>query len=107
MAAAGWKVINESADEHDRAIDQEHFGVLVPYTHGDEVPAQIAEVVRRRLPDVDPSEVVPVGHKGLRDQIERFIDVGASKFVPVLAGEPPDWHTELEELAAEVLDLQN
>jgi probable F420-dependent oxidoreductase len=106
IAAAGWKLINETAEQHDRAIDQEHFGVLVPYTHADEIPAQVAEVVRRRQPDIDPAEVVPTGHKGLRDQIERFVEVGASKFVPVMVGEPADWHAELEDLAAEVLDLQ-
>ena len=30
------------------------------------------------------------GGDGLRDQIQRFIEVGASKFVPVLVGEPDD-----------------
>ena len=69
--------------------------------------ADRALLARRRRPDLDPTEVVPVGLDALRARIEAFIDVGASKFVAVLAGEPPDWHTELEELAAEVLDLQN
>jgi len=43
----------------------------------------------------------------LRDQIQRFIEAGASKFVPVLVGEPDDWFAELEGVASAVLPLQN
>ncbi len=44
---------------------------------------------------------------GLREQIQRFIEVGASKFVPILGGEPEDWFAELEGVANAVLPLQN
>ena len=47
------------------------------------------------------------GWDGLRDQIQRFIEVDASKFVPVLVGEPDDWFAELEGVANAVLPLQN
>jgi probable F420-dependent oxidoreductase len=106
VAATGWKLVNEAAAEAGREIDQGHFGALVPYTHGD-LPEPIVEIVRRRQPDADPADVVPSGHEGLRDQLQGFIEVGASKFVPILVGEPDDWRAELEGLARTVLPLQN
>ena len=54
---------------------------------------------------LDPHDVVPVGVDGLRRQVERFIAVGASKFVVVPVEDPADWDAELDELAA-VLPLE-
>ena len=54
-----------------------------------------------------PSEIIPTGYEGLRIQLEKFIEVGASKFVPVLVGEPDDWFAELEGVADSVLKLHN
>lgn len=105
-AAAGWKLINEAATEAGRAMDPEHFGVLVPYTHG-EIPAATVEIIKRRQPDADPTDVIPLGHDGLREQLQAFIEVGASKFVPIYVGEPDDWRAELEGVARTVLTLQN
>ncbi|HET6950012.1 MAG TPA: TIGR03619 family F420-dependent LLM class oxidoreductase [Acidimicrobiales bacterium] len=102
---AGWETITAVAAEHDRAIDPEHLGVLVLYTRG-ELPEGIARVVAARRPDLDPRQVVPAGIDGLRRQIERFIAVGASKFVVVPLEDPADWDAELAELAAEVKPLE-
>lgn len=104
IAAAGWEVVNAEASANNREIDPEHFGVLVPYTHGPLTPPTI-ELLARRAPDSPPEDVVPNGWDGLRVQLERFIEVGASKFVPVLVGEPEDWTRELEGVADAVLDL--
>jgi probable F420-dependent oxidoreductase len=103
---AGWPVINATAAEHDRAIDPEHLGVLVLYTRG-ELPDAVAAVIASRQRKHDPREVVASGIDGLRRQVERFIGVGASKFVVVPLGEPDDWDAELEELAAELKPLEN
>lgn len=55
---------------------------------------------------VDPSAIVPVGIDALRTTLERFIDVGFTKFV-VRPFTPPDsWRGWLESLADGVLDLQ-
>ncbi|HVM39814.1 MAG TPA: TIGR03619 family F420-dependent LLM class oxidoreductase [Acidimicrobiia bacterium] len=102
QAAAGWKTVNEVADGHGRQIDPGHFGALVPYAStplGDEV----LELFRARFPDADPAEVFAVGHDGLRRLLERFVEVGASKFVVVPVEEPPDWSAELEALAETVV----
>ncbi len=47
-----------------------------------------------------------MGLPALRERIERFIDVGFSKFVvrPLVA--PASWRAELEALSAAVGDLQ-
>ena len=106
IAAEGWAYIREIAAQHEREIEDDHFGVLVPYTH-DDLNAQTLELLERRAPGVDPSDIIPRGWDGLRVQLERFIEVGASKFVPVLVGEPQDWTRELEGVAAAVLPLEN
>ncbi len=106
MAADGWKVVNEAADEHERFMDPEHFGVLVPYSHG-ELPDSYRTILDRRAPGIDPQKIIPIGHKGLKEQLERFIEVGASKFVPILVGEPENWFAELEGVAEAVLPIQN
>ncbi len=102
---AGWATITEVAAEHDRAIDPEHLGVLVIYTRG-ELPEAIARVVASRRPELDPRDVVPSGIDGVRRQLERFIAVGASKFVVVPLEDPADWDVELSELAETLLPLE-
>jgi probable F420-dependent oxidoreductase len=102
---AGWATINRVAAEHDRAIEGEHLGVLVIYVRG-ELPDAIAAVVANRRPELDPRAVVPTGIDGLRGQLERFIAVGASKFVVVPLADPGDWEAELDELAEVVLPLE-
>ena len=102
---AGWATVNQVATENGRAIDPEHLGVLITYVRGP-VPDAIAAVVANRKPDLDPRDVVPTGVDGLRRQIERFIAVGASKFVVVPVAEPADWGDELDELATELLPLE-
>ena len=102
---AGWATINRVAAEHDRALDPEHLGVLVLYAR-QALPDAIAKVIGARRPQLDPHEVVAVGVDGLRRQIERFIGVGASKFVVVPLADPEDWDAELTELAAELKPLE-
>ncbi len=103
---AGWATITEVAARHDRAIEDEHLGALVLYTRGG-LPDAVARVVGSRRPELDPREVVPDGVGNLRRQLERFVAVGASKFVVVPLIEPDDWGTELDELVAEVKPLEN
>ncbi len=102
---SGWAAVTAAAAQHGRAIDPEHLGVLVLYTRG-ELPDAIAQVVAQRRPELDPRDVIPAGVAGLRRQVERFIGVGASKFVVVPLAEPADWDAELAELAAELKPLE-
>jgi probable F420-dependent oxidoreductase len=99
-------VIVETAAEHGREIDTEHWGALIAYTHG-EVPDVVVAALAARRPDLaDPTAVIASGHDGLRARIDEFIEAGASKFVAIPLTEPDDWDTELTKLADAVLDLQ-
>ena len=104
--ASGRAEIERVAAEHDRAIDPEHFGALVPYGL-DGVPDAVAAFLARRRPDVDPADVIVGGVDELRAHLERFVEVGASKFVIVPIGEPERWDDHLAEVAEAVLPIQN
>ncbi len=106
-AAAGRVIVEEAAAIAGRAIDVEHWGALVIYNRGETLPERLTAVLKARRPDGDPSDVVPSGLPALRAQLERFCEVGFSKFVLVPAAEPDSWADELGEVAAEVLTLQN
>jgi probable F420-dependent oxidoreductase len=104
-AAAGWSTINAVAAEHERAIDPEHFGVLIPFARTG-VPEGMAAFMAARKRPAAPADIVPVGTGALRRQIESFLAVGASKFVVVPVEEPADWGEELHELAEVLLPLE-
>ena len=106
-AAAGRLEIEQAAADADRAIDAEHWGALVPYASGPP-PERLLAALRARRPDVDPTELIPVGLPAVRTLLERFVDRGFSKIVLVPAGEPSGpWRDELESVATHLLPLQN
>jgi probable F420-dependent oxidoreductase len=106
-AGAGRLVVEEAADAAGRAIDPEHFGALVPYVHGG-LPDRLVAALAARRPGVDPADLIPVGHDGLRASLEHFVTCGVSKFVVVPVAEPAGgWDEELAALAAAVLPIQN
>lgn len=107
--AAGRPVVERVAEEHGRSIDPEHFGVLVPYSHG-EPPDALVAGLRARRPDLDdPLRLVPRGWDGLARTIEEFVGVGFSKFVVLPIVEPESagaWTDHLAEAADHLLGLQ-
>lgn len=108
-AQQGWNTVTRIAEENNREIDPEHFGVLLPYTT-EPTPAHLLAGLKSRRPDLDDvSVLVPSGWSALRDSIEKFVSVGASKFVIVPFGEPqslPEWTDHLGKAAEQLLDLQ-
>ena len=106
--AAGRVVIDEVAAAHDRAIDPEHHGVLIPYSLGP-LPDAIRSGLAARRPDVAVDDIVAVGWEHLVDLIGRFVAVGSSKFVVIPLGEPGSpqaWTDHLGEAARVLLPLQ-
>ena len=99
-------VIEAAAADAGRAIDPEHFGAMVFYSHG-EIPEPIRALIASRNPDADPDELVPSTLDALERQIEHYIDRDFSKLVLVPLQEPADWRAELEPLADRILALQN
>ena len=109
-AEAGRAVVEQVAAEHDRSIDADHYGVLIPYALG-EVPDVLLAQLARRRPDIDdPSVLVPAGWDALGDAIKRFVDVGTTKFVALPVNEPSDtdaWHAHLADAADALLPLES
>src|SRR5205085_2163242 len=104
-AASSRAQIEAVAADTNREIDPEHFGVSLAYARDSIPAAQLTRVAQRR-PGVDPTELIPVGYTALRTHLERFIDVGFSKFVVRPAEPPTSWPEELDRLAEAVLPLQ-
>jgi len=103
--AAARAVIDAAAAEAGRTVSEEHFGVSIAYARGPLSP-RVKQAVASTRRGVDPEEVVPVGIHGLRTHLERFLEVGFSKFVVRPIESPESWRTELGALADGVLDLQ-
>ena len=104
-AGAARQRIEAVATEFGRVIDPDHFGLSIPYSL-DEPDAAMVEGLRRRNPDADPADIVPVGVDGIRDLIKRLVENGLSKFVLRPSGFVTDWDAELAWLADAVLELQ-
>jgi hypothetical protein len=75
------------------------------YGHS-EPDAQMYASLRKRRPDVDPRELMPVGAAGLRDIVRRYVDNGVTKFVVRPNAPPASWDKELDFLTDTILDLQ-
>lgn len=108
-AEAGRVVIEDVAAAHDREIEEDHFGVLIPYTFG-EVPDLLVSVLAKRRPDLDDVRaLVPDSWDALAGLVKQFIDVGTTKFVVLPLDEPGDpeaWDVHLTEAAEQLLPLE-
>ena len=102
-------LIEQVAREHDRIVPDDHFGALIPYAHRPLPDALMAGLVARR-PDIDDvGALVPQGWDQLLALIDRFVDVGTTKFVVLPISEPTDaeaWVHELEAASAVLLPRQ-
>jgi probable F420-dependent oxidoreductase len=97
--------IAEVADRAGREIDDDHYGLSIPYFR--EAPSDHAlAALRARRPDGELSDLAPVGSAQLRSLLSRLIDNGLSKFVVRASSPVGDIDEELAWLAATVLDIQ-
>jgi len=98
--AEGIGQVNHAAVEAGRSIDPEHFGVLLPYVPpGAAVSPQVRERAATRQPHANPDDIIAESHGQLGELIDRYVEVGASKFVVFPVSEPSNWETELTALA--------
>jgi probable F420-dependent oxidoreductase len=108
-AEAGRVVIERVAAEHERRIDDDHYGVLIPYAFGP-IPDALTAVLAKRRPDLDDvAELVPTSWEALAGMIRRFVDVGTTKFVVLPLDEPGDaesWADHLGQAADALLPLE-
>ncbi len=102
-------VIEEAAAAAGRTVDPEHYGAMVLYARA-EIPDELRTRLAALRPEADPSALVAVGPKSLRERLSAYAAVDFSKLVIVPLGEPSaddgGWDTELSLLADAVLDLQ-
>ena len=98
--------VETAANEFNRTLDPEHFGVNLTYSRGPLSPEARQSLLHRR-PEIDPEQLVPTSSAALRETIEEWINAGYSKFLLRPVEPPPNWNAELEQLAAEVLGLQS
>jgi probable F420-dependent oxidoreductase len=108
-AAAGREVIERVAAEHEREIEEDHYGVLIPYAMSG-VPGQLLELLARRRPDIDDvATLVPTSWEELARLISRFVDVGTTKFVVLPVDEPrraEAWTAHIAEAAEALKPLE-
>jgi probable F420-dependent oxidoreductase len=109
-AEAGRRAIEDVCAAHDREIEDDHYGVLIPYAFGP-IPAPLLDVLAKRRPDLDDvTELVPTSWEGLQAMIRRFIDIGTTKFVVLPLDEPAGserWIDHLGEAAEALLPLES
>jgi probable F420-dependent oxidoreductase len=105
QAAAGRTVIEEAARAAGRELDPEHYGALLFYARAG-IPDALARIAAARRPEVDPADLVAIGLPALRATVERFCEVGFSKFVVVPLDDPPSWSDELASVGEQLLPLQ-
>jgi probable F420-dependent oxidoreductase len=104
-AAEKRRRIEAAAAQAGRTIDPEHFGVNLTYSRGP-LPPAVVEQLRRRRPDLDPTDLVPQSRTALHARVDAWLEVGFSKFLLRPVVPPTDWTAELETLAADILERQ-
>jgi probable F420-dependent oxidoreductase len=104
-ARRGRESIEDAAEDAGRAIEPDHFGINLAVSEGGLSDALVAGV-RRRRPDVDPSDLVADGWDALHRRIDEYVDAGLTKFVVRPAGRG-DLSAFTERFATELLPREN
>jgi probable F420-dependent oxidoreductase len=104
-ALAGRRVVESAAMAAERQISDEHFGVSIGYAR-EPLDDRTLAAMTARARGRQMAELIPIGLAALRETLDRFIEVGFSKFVLRPIVPPAVWRDELETLAGGVLDLQ-
>lgn len=100
------EAIQDEAAQHDRKIDDDHFGATVIYAH-DAFPPGVLELVAKRRPGRSPEEVLARGGEALVSLLKGHVEAGLSKFVVVPSEPTRSWHDELGWLSSLVHPLQD
>jgi len=104
-AAEGITVIKAAAADAGRSIDDDHYGVTVPVAFG-EAPDELPAFARERRPERDPRPLVPIGWDAAGRLVEKFVDVGVTKFVLRPATPPESWPAWVRGFADNAQPLQ-
>jgi probable F420-dependent oxidoreductase len=103
--------IKAALKDTGRRIDEDHYGVVVPFRLGDDGGAEVeryrrAVAERRGQADAAarPRAIAAGDADAVADLFKQYVDVGVSKFVAIpLARDPLDLLVQTERLADEIL----
>lgn len=99
--AAGVATIRAAADDAGRTIDDDHYGTTIHAVREPDGLDRGSERLLALRPDVAPEDHVAHGPDELRALLQRFLAVGATKFVLVLhAKDVVGWLGELRDVVA-------
>jgi probable F420-dependent oxidoreductase len=104
-ARRGREQIQRAAAEAGREIEPDHFGINLAVSDG-ALPDGLVAAVKRRRPDLDPSELIADDWPRLHRQLDAYLAAGLTKFVirPAHQGRVGDF---IDRFAAELLPRQN
>jgi probable F420-dependent oxidoreductase len=103
-ARRGREQIERAAEEAGREIEADHFGINLAVSDGP-LPDQLVGAVRRRRPDLDPTELVADSWSRLHRQLDAYLEAGLTKFVIRPAGARTAEF--IDRFVAELLPRQN
>ncbi|HAF69500.1 MAG TPA: hypothetical protein DCL16_10295, partial [Acidimicrobiaceae bacterium] len=72
--------VETAANEFNRTLDPEHFGVNLTYSRGP-LSIEARQSLLHRRPELDPEQLVPTSPAALQETIEAWINAGYSKFL--------------------------
>ncbi len=101
----GREQIQQAAHAAGREIEADHFGINLAVSDG-ELPDELAAAVRRRRPDIDPTQLISAGWSHLHRQLDGYLEAGLTKFVIRPAGQPRTADF-IDRFVAELLPRQN
>jgi probable F420-dependent oxidoreductase len=99
------RLIERAGERHGREIDDDHFGMVLPYART-EIGPTLAEFLTRTRPGIDPSDLVPTGADALKSIVDRYVAEGITKFVLIPAAPPASWDEELGWLSPVVQEIE-
>jgi probable F420-dependent oxidoreductase len=105
MAESGRAAIEAAAVEAGRTIDDDHFGISIPYSRTAVDDATVALVMARA--EGDREDILPIGPDELKALLQRHLDAGLTKFVLRPMSLVDGWEAELDFLAEYALPFQN
>lgn len=104
-AGRGQELIERAAEEAGRAIEPDHYGINVAVAENG-IPDEVLAGIRKRRPDVEPTELVADGWPQLHRMIDGYLAAGMTKFVIRPTG-PGAIDEFVDRFAAELLPREN
>lgn len=105
QAGENRRTIERIATDAGRHIDDDHFGISIPYSQA-ELDGELVAAVMKRC-DAERRDILPIGATELTELLHRHVDCGITKFVLRPMALPDGWDAELDFLAEHALPVQN